>query len=80
MSDALAPTPTVDSDHPAVISFAEANAGGAQDARELAVKVYYAVRDGIRCDPYSVLMTVPGLRASTTLHAGRAWEIRDEAS
>ena len=73
MSDALTPTPTIDSDHPAVISFAEASATGAQDARERAVKVYYAVRDGIRYDPYSLLMTVPGLRASATLEAGRGW-------
>ena len=73
MSEALTPTPTIDSDHPAVISFAEASATGAQDARERAVKVYYAVRDGIRYDPYSISMTVPGLRASTTVEAGHGW-------
>jgi transglutaminase-like putative cysteine protease len=73
MPDALTPTPTIDSDHPAVISFAEASAAGAQDAGERAVKLYYAVRDGIRYDPYSILMTVPGLRASTTVEAGHAW-------
>jgi transglutaminase-like putative cysteine protease len=73
MSDASTPTPTIDSDHPAVISFAEASATGAHDARERAVKVYYAVRDGIRYDPYSISMTVPGLRASTTVEAGHGW-------
>ncbi len=73
MRDALIPTPTVDSDHPTVLSFAEANAGGARDTRERAVKLYYGVRDGIRYDPYSLVMTVPGLRASTTVEAGRGW-------
>lgn len=73
MHDALTPTPTVDSDHPAVISFAEASASGARDTHERAVKLYYAVRDGVRYDPYSLQMTVPGLRASTTLQAGRGW-------
>jgi transglutaminase-like putative cysteine protease len=73
MPDASAPTPTVDSDHPAVVSFAEASSRGAHDARERAVKLYYAVRDGIRYDPYSLLVTVPGMRASTTLEAGRGW-------
>jgi transglutaminase-like putative cysteine protease len=73
MHDALAPTPTVDSDHPAVISFAEATASGARGIRERAVKLYYAVRDGVRYDPYSLQLTVPGLRASSTLQAGRGW-------
>lgn len=73
MPDALAPTQTIDSDHPAVVSFAEANTQGARNPRERAVKLYYAVRDGIRYDPYSLLMTVPGLRASTTVEARRGW-------
>jgi transglutaminase-like putative cysteine protease len=73
MLDALSPTPTVDSDHPAIISFAEASASGARDSRERAVNLYYAVRDGVRYDPYSLEMTVHGLRASTTLEARRGW-------
>jgi len=73
MSDALKPTPTVDSDHPSVVAFAEASAEGARTEAERAVRLYYAVRDGIRYDPYTLLMTVPGLRASTTLEAGRGW-------
>jgi len=73
MPDALTPTPTVDSDHPVIVSFAEANASGARDARERAVKLYYGVRDCIRYDPYSLRMTVPGLRASSTVEAGRGW-------
>jgi transglutaminase-like putative cysteine protease len=73
MPDALTPTPTIDSDHPAVASFAASNAGEAGNPRERAVKLYYAVRDGIRYDPYSLTMTVPGLRASATIEAGYGW-------
>jgi len=73
MPDATKPTPIIDSDHPAVIAFAAEHAGGAHDATERAVRLYYAVRDGIRYDPYSLVMTVAGLRASTTLQQRRAW-------
>jgi len=73
MLDALKPTGTIDSEHPAVVAFAEANAGGLADSRELAVKLYYAVRDGIRYDPYALVLTIPGLRASRTLELGKAW-------
>jgi transglutaminase-like putative cysteine protease len=73
MPDALTPTPTVDSDHPAVVSFAETSAEGASNTRERAIKLFYAVRDGIRYDPYSLVMSVPGLRASSTVETKRAW-------
>lgn len=73
MPDALTPTATIDSDHATVLSFAKESSRGARDARERAVNLYYAVRDGIRYDPYSVLVTVDGLKASTTIEAGRAW-------
>ncbi len=73
MREPLTPTPTIDSDHSAVVSFAEASTGQATNPRERAVSLYYAVRDGIRYDPYSITMTVPGLRASATLAASRGW-------
>jgi transglutaminase-like putative cysteine protease len=73
MLDTLAPTPTIDSDHPAVASFARAHANESEDPRTRAVQLYYAVRDGVRYDPYSLAMTVAGLRASTTIEAGRGW-------
>ncbi|HVN71220.1 MAG TPA: transglutaminase family protein [Desulfomonilia bacterium] len=69
----LQPTPIVDSYHPEVIRFAGSNSGGSNDPRELAVKLYYAVRDGIRYDPYTIDLTVEGLRASKTLSTGRGW-------
>jgi len=63
----------LDFDHRAVAAFAETSAAGAVGARERAVRLYYAVRDGIRYDPYAIIMTVPGIRASTTLENRRAW-------
>ena len=73
MTEALRPTPTIDSGHPAVAAFAETQTQGATDDVERAVRLYYAVRDGFRYDPYSLNLTVPGLRASATLEAKRGW-------
>jgi transglutaminase-like putative cysteine protease len=69
---ARAPAEIVDSDHPAVIGFAREHARGADD-RERAVALYYAVRDGLRYDPYRVDLTVHGLKASTALANGYGW-------
>jgi transglutaminase-like putative cysteine protease len=73
LSEYLRPTPTVDSDHPAVARFAADRAGAAADASRRAVRLFYAVRDGFRYDPYRVVLTVEGLRASTTLAHGYGW-------
>ena len=67
------PTPAIDSDAPRVIAFARDKAGQAANEREKAVRLYYAVRDTIRYDPYNVDLSIPGLRASTTLQHGRGW-------
>jgi transglutaminase-like putative cysteine protease len=56
-----------------VVGFAREHSQGAQGEIEAAVRIYYAVRDGFRYDPYSAVITVEGLRASTTLRAGRGW-------
>ncbi len=72
-SDYLKFTPIIDGDHPSVKDFAHQAAGGASTDREKAVKLYYAVRDAIRYNPYIVDLTVEAMRASTTLAAKRAW-------
>jgi len=64
---------TVDADHPAVRLFAERAAGDATDDRDRAVRLYYAVRDGIRYDTYGIALDAESLRASTTLKHGRGW-------
>jgi len=72
-SACLAASGAVDSDHPAVRAFAERTVDGAADDRTRAVRLYYAVRDGFRYDPYGIHVDVDGLRASTTLARGRGW-------
>jgi transglutaminase-like putative cysteine protease len=73
MEKYIHPTPTMDFHHPAVSGFAEKTAGDEKSPVHQAIKLYDAVRDGIRYDPYSIDLTVNGLRASTTLKSGRGW-------
>jgi len=72
MSDHLSPTPSIDSDHPAVRDFARAHDPGGS-VRERAVALNLAVRDGIRYDPYRIDLSPEGMRASTTLLQGHGW-------
>lgn len=69
----LTATPLVDADHERVRAFAEEHASSGDTDRERAVTLYYAVRDGIRYDPYELSATVEGMRASATLEKSRAW-------
>lgn len=50
----LAPSTFIDSGAPAVRDFATDAVRDAHGDREKAVRLYYAVRDGIRYDPYSI--------------------------
>ena len=69
---ATAATALIDSDHPAVIAFARQHAQG-HDARERAVALYWAVRDGFLYDPYRIDLSPEGMRASTVLAHGYGW-------
>ncbi|WP_293369389.1 transglutaminase family protein [Nevskia sp.] len=69
----LAPAACIDADHPAVIAFTREVVGDLSSQREKAVALYYAVRDRIRYDPYQIDLSDDGLKASTTLLAGRGW-------
>ncbi|MDO8769249.1 MAG: transglutaminase family protein [Burkholderiaceae bacterium] len=73
LEGALRPSVMVDADHPAVIAFAQAATAGTSDSRERAVKLYYAVRDDFRYDPYKVDLSVEGLKASRVLADGYGW-------
>jgi transglutaminase-like putative cysteine protease len=74
ISICLESTPIVDSDSELVRSYATARSAGATDPVERAVRLFYAVRDDIRYDPYtSVDLSVEGLKASRTLASGRGW-------
>lgn len=67
------PTPFINYDAPAVSTFATEMANRSTDPVEQAVSLYYAVRDGIRYDPYGIDLSLEGLRASTTLENRRGW-------
>ena len=69
----LSPTDFIDSDHLAVIDFAEAAAGDRTDPTEQAIALFYAVRDGFRYDPYNVDYAPEAFRASSVLGAPANW-------
>ncbi len=73
MQKYLEPTAILDSDHPEVVAFARKHGDEKGDARAVAVALYYAVRDGIRYDPYNASAEVESLRASSVLASGRGW-------
>lgn len=75
----LAATKMVDADHDAVIAFAEQHKGSGQSHREQAVALYYAVRDGFRYNPYTLDLSIKGLRASTVLATGEGWCVTKSA-
>lgn len=70
--ETLARTASLDHDHPAVAEFTR-RVAGAGSPREKAVRLYYAVRDGIRYDPYAFRVDPAWLTASRTLEAGYGW-------
>ena len=69
----LQATPIIESDHASVKAFAHKHVGGSSNPKDQAVKLYYAVRDEIRYNPYKFELSVNSLKASTTLAAGEAW-------
>jgi transglutaminase-like putative cysteine protease len=73
MQQYLEKTPILDCDHPDVVAFARRHGEKHRDPRVVAVDLYYAVRDGIRYDPYGAGAEVETLRASSVLAAGRGW-------
>jgi len=72
-NDLLACTPTIESGHADVVSFAHSHIGETTNDIDQAIKLYYAVRDGILYDPYKIDLTPAGMKASTTLKAKRGW-------
>ena len=69
----LKPSATIDSDNETIRQFVSQRTQDANTPAEKAAQLYYAVRDGIRYDPYGIDLSIDGLRASGTLSAGRGW-------
>lgn len=66
----LRPTDFIDSESPAVQSFAKEAVQGATTDVDKAIKLYYAVRDGIYYDPYRIETTREAFKASVILGKG----------
>ncbi|HEX5732041.1 MAG TPA: transglutaminase family protein [Blastocatellia bacterium] len=66
-------TATIETTSPAIVEFARRHAGARPSEVERAVKLYYAVRDQIRYDPYRIDLTTDGMKATTTLSNKHGW-------
>jgi transglutaminase-like putative cysteine protease len=73
MAEYLQPTHFLDADHPRLRQFCERVTAGATEPVERAVRLYYAVRDGLLYDPYSIELTPAAFKASTILERGRGF-------
>ena len=62
----LHPTYFINFEHPEVRAFAELKTDGARGDVEKAVALFYAVRDGIRYNPYELKIEPKAYRASYT--------------
>jgi len=69
----LAPTEIIDSDHKSIQDYAKKIVRGSTDSIEIATKLYLAVRDDIRYDPYSPFYLPEHYRASYVLRRGRSF-------
>ena len=67
------PTFFIDSDHKDVIEFSTQHVGDAATDMEKAVNLYYAVRDIVRYNPYSIEPELEGMKASRVLSKGEGY-------
>jgi len=69
----LRPTPIIDADHPDIKAHVAAVVRDEPDQIQMAVRLYYAVRDGIWYDPYYPFYKPEHYRASNVLKSGRGY-------
>lgn len=71
----LAATSFIDCNSPEVAAFAEEVCGKNKEGseKERAIRLYYAVRDGIRYDPYDLQESQEALKASTVIRKGSGY-------
>ncbi|MEI7639150.1 MAG: transglutaminase family protein, partial [Syntrophus sp. (in: bacteria)] len=70
LTEFLQPTGFIDSNSPAVIAFANRVTEGVTLQKEKAIKLYNAVRDEIKYDPYRIEFTPEAFRASVIIGKG----------
>lgn len=69
----LEPTWYLDSESPEIDAFARRAVGEANGAREMAIRLFYTVRDGFRYDPYALDREPEAYRASTIVQRDSGW-------
>jgi len=69
----LQPTPIIDSEHASVQSFTYHHAGRSNNMTDRAIRLFYAVRDEIRYNPYLYNLTFNDQKASVTLEKKESW-------
>ncbi len=69
----LSPTNFIDSDSPDILRFAEKCAGTAESRIDKSIKIFYAVRDQIRYDPYHIELSPDTFKASRVLAQRTGW-------
>jgi transglutaminase-like putative cysteine protease len=69
----LAPTWFLDCDSDAVKSFTKEAVGSETDPVRKGIRLFYAVRDGFRYDPFSISLTPEAFRASDVLSKGQGF-------
>jgi transglutaminase-like putative cysteine protease len=72
MSEFLSPGRFVDSDHSSINSFARKSVKGTND-KDRAISLYYAVRDGVRYNPFLDFAKPAVFTASAVLEAGEGF-------
>ena len=72
MKEFLSPARYIDSGHPAVVAFARKHVKGSSDL-ERAVSLYYAVRDGIRYNPFLDFSRDTAFQGSMCLETGEGF-------
>ena len=70
MAEYLRPTSYIDCDHPEVVAYTQNAVGGESTHKGKAKALFYAVRDDIRYDPYTIDLRPEGMRASVALEHG----------
>jgi len=73
MQPYLTPTAIIDSDHKSIQNYADEVVDGSTDPIQIAVKLYLAVRDNIRYDPYTPFYLPEHYRGSYVLNRGRGY-------
>jgi transglutaminase-like putative cysteine protease len=69
----LRATAFLDAEHPAIRALAAGAIGDAREPMARAIRLYYAVRDGLRYDPYSMDLSPEGMTASAIVARGRGY-------